>query len=685
MLQFNPFDQLKRPLSRLPFVFLKGVVLIIATVLVVMGVSALVKHLLNPALIAKVRLEREGYQVDATGPFQAIEREDSLALVRLKTAGVSLLSQNAEGRTPYEVALRSDRLDMLEALAGLEASPRLSSEVLENCLVEALGRGAWQTSEFLLGRKVSPNLLVEADLPLLVWAMTTNREGAVDLLIRHQVDIHAASKLGTPLVLAYSQGNLALFDRLLTLGAAANQLDLTGRMLGVATIQEGKPDFTNRLLESKVDVNAKGKDQVSMLEAAFRLRQETLFVKLVQAGGKLGALDDQGRTFLERATVEKDHRWMELLLAQGVDANQRAVGSKDPLWWCSYGQGDPLAAEILLGAGADINAPDAAGITPIDLMLQKDNFRVARYLFSRGAKTSDKMWDSLRQKNYDMMRILLAHGAGDPSVADRGQTPLAFAIRQGDVTGAALLVEYGARYEKRDRPDGHSLLEWAISSQQLPLIELLVKQGADVNEPASRPANPEFLARFKENGNLQYHLRGDSNVTPLMMVAGSHQMDAARLLLDHGAKRHQWTKRHRTDPVTFAIRSENIPMAQLMLGREPELNGNHLRKVVVSRSDQRARFYKNGELVYSTRCSTGKSGYRTPGGTYVITDKTRLRYSTLYGSAMPFFHRLSGSAIGMHEGYVPGYPASHGCIRLPYQYAKIFFEQTQLGDIVVVE
>jgi len=52
---------------------------------------------------------------------------------------------------------------------------------------------------------------------------------------------------------------------------------------------------------------------------------------------------------------------------------------------------------------------------------------------------------------------------------------------------------------------------------------------------------------------------------------------------------------------------------------------------------------------------------------------------------MPFFMRLSGSAVGMHQGNRPGYPASHGCIRLPYTYAKNFFAVAQVGDVIVVE
>lgn len=685
MLQIPNSADVPRRLRSINFLLVRGIVLALATILAVAGVSALVRHLLRPENIAKARLQRDGYAVSEAAVFQAIARDDSLALVRFKTARVSLLALNEKGWTPYEVALRNDQLDLLDTLAGLEAVPKLAPKVLEECFVQALQRDALDTAAFLLKRGVSPDVEVEPGLPALVWSMMADKEKAVDFLLKNKANIKLGSKAGTPLVLSYTQGNFGLFDRFLSMGADPDQLDMNGRGLGALSVQDDRVDFTRRLLKAGVDVNKAGaKDGLSMLEAAFRLRKEAVFLELVGAGGKLSSVDAQGRTFLARVTEERDYHWMECLLSHGVNPNQRISGKGDPLWWSSYQHGDPRGAELLLGRGADINSVDGSGVKPIDLAIQRDSYPVTRYLFAHGAKTSDKLWGLLESKNYDLLRLVVANGADVLKRNAAGLTPLSFAIRRGDVTGAGLLMEYGARYEKAERPDGHSLLEWALAHRELPIAEFLVKQGAAVNEPVQK-LHADFLGSFKGNGTLQFHLKGDSNVTPLMIAAGSHQMDMARFLLAHGAKRYQWTKRYRTDPVTFAIRADDLPMAQLMLGREPDVDGNYQRKIVVSRNDQRARFYKDGELVYSTQCSTGKSGYRTPGGTFVITDKSRLRYSSLYGAAMPYFHRLSGSAVGMHEGYVPGYPASHGCIRLPSHYARIFFEHTKVGDIVVVE
>jgi lipoprotein-anchoring transpeptidase ErfK/SrfK len=84
--------------------------------------------------------------------------------------------------------------------------------------------------------------------------------------------------------------------------------------------------------------------------------------------------------------------------------------------------------------------------------------------------------------------------------------------------------------------------------------------------------------------------------------------------------------------------------------------------------------------------STGRKGFPTPRGEYVITDKRRHWESTIYdGAEMPYFMRLSGSDIGLHEGVVPRGPASHGCIRLPSASARMLYARMRLGDPVTIE
>lgn len=107
--------------------------------------------------------------------------------------------------------------------------------------------------------------------------------------------------------------------------------------------------------------------------------------------------------------------------------------------------------------------------------------------------------------------------------------------------------------------------------------------------------------------------------------------------------------------------------------------------VVVSLSDQHASIYDANGYVTRTRVSTGQAGHRTPTGVFSVIGKSRWHRSNIYsGAPMPFMQRITWSGVAMHAGVVPGYPASHGCIRLPAGFAPQLFGMTQMGARVVV-
>jgi len=109
-------------------------------------------------------------------------------------------------------------------------------------------------------------------------------------------------------------------------------------------------------------------------------------------------------------------------------------------------------------------------------------------------------------------------------------------------------------------------------------------------------------------------------------------------------------------------------------------------KIVVSLEKQHMYVYQGTEEVFSSRVSTGKRGYSTPAGIYSILEKRRWHRSNIYnGAPMPFMQRLTWSGIALHaSGHVPGYPASHGCIRLPRSSASTLFKKTDVGGHVIV-
>jgi hypothetical protein len=83
--------------------------------------------------------------------------------------------------------------------------------------------------------------------------------------------------------------------------------------------------------------------------------------------------------------------------------------------------------------------------------------------------------------------------------------------------------------------------------------------------------------------------------------------------------------------------------------------------------------------------STGKQGHETPTGVFTILQKNADHHSNLYNNApMPFMQRLTWDGVALHAGKIPGYPASHGCVRLPYEFSKLLFDATTMGVTVVI-
>ena len=126
-----------------------------------------------------------------------------------------------------------------------------------------------------------------------------------------------------------------------------------------------------------------------------------------------------------------------------------------------------------------------------------------------------------------------------------------------------------------------------------------------------------------------------------------------------------------------------VEVGPLPTGEAPELP--QMAFAVVSLADQRISIYGADGLLTRSVVSTGQAGHRTPTGIFTILEKQRWHQSNIYsGAPMPFMQRVTWSGIAMHEGIVPGYPASHGCIRLPAAFAAKLWTMTKPGTRVII-
>ncbi len=117
----------------------------------------------------------------------------------------------------------------------------------------------------------------------------------------------------------------------------------------------------------------------------------------------------------------------------------------------------------------------------------------------------------------------------------------------------------------------------------------------------------------------------------------------------------------------------------------PELAADGPALAIVNLETQRLILFRNGVPIAASTISSGTKGHETPTGVFTILQKRQEHYSKTYNNApMPNMQRLTWRGIALHAGNLPGYPASHGCIRLPMKFSALLFGATSLGMTVVI-
>jgi ankyrin repeat protein len=373
----------------------------------------------------------------------------------------------------------------------------------------------------------------------------------------------------------------------------------------------------------------------------------------------------------------------------------------------------------LIDAGASVQSTDEKGRTPLMLAAQQGNLEMLRTLLERQARIEFMDFEGRTALQYamtagkrDAVDVLLSLSPKfDPSSA-AARDLLTTALTSGDMavfqtilqrfpptlawtaeTRKALevAVSHGMREQVRLLLSKHPapptreggvvpLIAYAIASDDTPLFQGLLAGGSDPNLVIPKTAEKQFTDLLKSK-YLKMYIEADGGVNILMLAAGLGKTEYVRALLDAGANRNQHTTREKMIPLYFAAWTENWQCVQMLLGGGPQ--PEQLR-VEISLAKQHMVVIKDGATVFETKVSTGRNGFTTKPGYYVITDKDRDHRSTIYKCPMPYFMRLSCRDFGMHEGVVQPYPASHGCIRLPGDAAKKLFVDLPIGTVVSI-
>ncbi len=404
-------------------------------------------------------------------------------------------------------------------------------------------------------------------------------------------------------------------------------------------------------------------------------------VRLLDQGAPVDARDPKGRsTALEMACTSEFEGIARLLVRRGAQpsASPAALG-------VAVQRRNLNLARLLLEAGAEVNPPAPAGLpdtTPLKTALDSGQTAMVALMLEHGADPGICQDHAFAAGDAALLDLMIGRGLAFDRPGADGNPPLVRAAIEGHAALITRLLEKGAP-PMQTGVLGQTAYHMAVIHRKAEAVEALLAAGVAPDSPFLKPAPEALLPLFESDYFVKWYGR-DEGLTPLMLAAARGDTAQLRQLLKAGAKRGAQTKAWHRYPIVFACDTVNIPAAQILLGRNPD-DEREKRHAVISLSRQRVTLFKNDQPVRSSKVSTGKHSTPTPPGQYVITDKQAHWVSSIYKVPMPFFMRLSCKEIGLHAGVVPGYPASHGCIRLPKGEVQAFFRTLKIGDPVTIE
>jgi ankyrin repeat protein len=386
-------------------------------------------------------------------------------------------------------------------------------------------------------------------------------------------------------------------------------------------------------------------------------------------------------------TIQRDSL-IDLCLIERVDPNGRDAQGRTPLL-IATSQQNWKTAQRLLDVGALVDVADKNGFTPLMAAAMHGNPAMFRLLLERStnlrpevacADGRDLLGFALDGGDQKIINTVMERLPPAPQWTSSTRRALAAALQAGKKEQIRLLL---GKHSAPATPEGKKVpfLAYSIAGNNSSLFSTLLACGADPNTVLPSQCDKDFLAMLSSNA-LRSYVEEDRNLTVAMLAAGLGQDDYVSALINAGANRSRLTSRNKMSALDIAAETGHWRAAQILLGGGPSPDRLRLE---ISLGLQRVALVKNGVPVYRTQCSTGRPGYSTKRGEFVITNKERNHRSTIYHVDMPYFMRLSCLDFGMHAGYVPNYPASHGCIRLPADAARKFFSEIPVGTLVTVQ
>jgi ankyrin repeat protein len=538
-----------------------------------------------------------------------------------------------------------------------------------------------KTIDQLLLSGVTVNTTTQSGQFPLSAAVKNSDLTSVNLLLKAGADPNKSqvNELCT-LSIAIEKNDLNIAQALIFQGSSVDVKMTTGESALAWCMKNEKFSMANLLIDYQVNLNAKTNDGNTPLIIAIEKNQVALAEKMITKGTDLNVTNSNNLTAIDIALKTGNQEIFHQLINRSSIKNESQL---DTLLWKSYNLGLYQNVGSLLKANAPAVKLDQYGRTLLHAVIDQKNYILAQKLLLTKRPLGAGLHSACMHGDKIAVEMILSFGTpANLSIYPYQDTPLTCSIRGNNVSIVEYLLHHGADVSLCGL-ENQSPLHCAIAYENAAIVAILLEHGAKANDYIQTPVNSHFLSAIKGNG-MRWYLMNDRKITPLMIAANSGNLEIASSLLKHGAKKEVWTSKNKTWVLNFASRRSDVKMMRLLLDKNPHIEERHVR--ICLKTQQATVSNSLGETIFTSRISSGKKGFATPTGTFVITNKNREWHSTLYHNApMPYFQRLNCGDFGLHQGIVPGYPASHGCLRVPQGNVKKLYSITQIGDRVTIE